>query len=416
MCDDQKVSVNDYLTKHYEASEFSKNSFETIVLKKENYDEQEENTILKHTSYKLLQIIELIKRTKTKDKIKIINLLRDVNNIIDESRPTIIEPLLNTNNFRFTVKPIDPSYDKLWKLYKLQQASYWIAEEIDFSKDKDDFLKLTEQEQHFIKMVLAFFASSDGIVNFNLRQRFLQEIQVVEAQIAYGFQLMMESIHGEIYSDMLMNIVPDVTEREKLFNAIESVESVKRMSEWAIKWIESDKSFGHRLIAFAIVEGVFFSGAVAAIFWLKKYRGSGTLFMEGLNKSNRFIARDEGQHQNFACVLYSYIVDRVSKEDVYAMFSDATEISKLFVKDAIQCKLLGMSEESMNQYICCVSDRLLVLLGYDKMFNVDNPFEFMDQLPSKDNFFENRPDAYQKAHNEENKNEWAWVISEGYKL
>lgn len=265
-------------------------------------------------------------------------------------------------------------------------------------------------------MVLAFFASSDGIVNFNLRERFLQEIQVVEAQIAYGFQLMMESIHGEIYADMLINIVKDPEERLKLFNAIENVHSVKQMSEWALKWIESTDSFGHRLIAFAIVEGVFFSGAFASIFWLKKQRGSGKLFMEGLVKSNKFISRDESMHQNFACAMYSYMVKKVSVDDVTKMFTEAVRISEKFVVDAINCKLIGMNVDLMNKYIRYVSDRLLILLGYEKMFGDENPFPFMESigLMSKDNFFENRPDAYQKSHNEDNKESWSFAKTDDF--
>jgi ribonucleoside-diphosphate reductase subunit M2 len=327
-----------------------------------------------------------------------------------ELKVTFTEPLLDKLNFRYTLKPIDTKYQILWDMYKKQQESYWTAEEIDFSKDYDDFLKLNDEEQHFIKLVLAFFAASDGIVNFNLRERFLTEIQVTEAQVAYGFQLQMESIHAEVYSDMLINIVRDVDERNYLFNAITKVESVKNMSEWAIKWIHSDKSFGHRIIAFAIVEGVFFSGAFASIFWLKKQRGSGKLFMEGLIKSNRFISRDEGMHVGFACALYTYVVEKVSKEEVYAMFEEANIISQQFINDAIPLKLLGMSNTSMNQYINYVSDRLLIMLGYDKLYNAFNPFDFMDtiSLISKDNFFETRPDSYQKAHNQRNKDEWAF--------
>lgn len=318
------------------------------------------------------------------------------------------EPLLNNDNFRFTVKPINPQYEIFWKLYKKQQECYWTAEEIDFSKDYDDFLTLTLDEQHFIKMVLAFFAASDGIVNFNLRERFLTEIKITEAQIAYGFQLMIENIHGEVYSDMLINIVRDPTERETLFGAIKTIDSVKKMSDWALKWIESDKSIGHRLIAFSIVEGVFFSGAFAAIFWLKKQRGKGKLFMEGLIKSNRFIARDEGLHTNYACAMYSFVKNRVSASDVIEMFKEANEISKYFTEDAIKCKLIGIDIDLMTQYVNYVSDRLLVMLKYEKIYNVQNPFDFMETigLLAKDNFFENRPDSYQKSHNEDNKLKW----------
>ena len=327
-----------------------------------------------------------------------------------ESEINEIEPILNKEHFRFTIKPINPKFQILWDMYKKQQQCNWIAEEIDFSKDYDDFLTLSNDEQHFIKLVLAFFASSDGIVNFNLRERFLSEIQITEAQVAYGFQLQMENIHSEVYADMLINIVKNEKERDNLFNAITTIPSVKRMSDWALKWIESDKSIGHRVIAFAIVEGIMFSGAFASIFWLKKQRSSGKLFMQGLIKSNNFIARDEGLHCQFACALYSFIIKRVSKEDIIEMFEEANDISKEFVEDAIKCRLLGMSSDSMNQYINYVSDRLLVMLGYDKLYNVTNPFDFMDTIGmlSKDNFFETRPDSYQKAHNQDNKDDWAF--------
>jgi ribonucleoside-diphosphate reductase subunit M2 len=207
---------------------------------------------------------------------------------------------------------------------------------------------------------------------------------------------------------MLINIVRDPTEREYLFNAMTTIPAIKRMSDWALKWIESDKSLGHRIIAFAIVEGILFSGAFAAIFWLKKQRSAGKLFMEGLIKSNNFIARDEGLHTFFACALYTFIVKRVSVEDVVEMIKEANDISKEFVEDAIKCKLLGIGSENMNQYINYVSDRLLVMLGYDKIYNVTNPFEFMNTIGmlAKDNFFETRPDSYQKAHNQDNKDEW----------
>ena len=326
------------------------------------------------------------------------------------------EPILNNENFRFTIKPINSTYEIFWKLYKKQQECYWTAEEIDFSKDYDDFLSLTNDEQYFIKMVLAFFASSDGIVNFNLRECFLREIQPTEIQVAYGFQLMMENIHGEVYSDMLMNIVKDSTERKYLFDAISTIEPIKKMSDWALKWIKSNSSIGKKIMAFAIVEGVFFSGAFASIFWLKNQRGNGKLFMEGLIKSNRFIARDEGLHVSFACALYSFIKNRVSVDDTHNIFKEANIISKEFVEDAIKCKLIGIDMNLMYQYINYISDRLLVSLGYEKIYNVQNPFEFMVSigLLSKDNFFENRPDAYQKSHNEENKENWNFKILEDF--
>jgi len=328
----------------------------------------------------------------------------------------VIEPLLDPANFRFTAKPINPKYEIFWKLYKKQEESFWTAEEIDFSKDYDEFLTLTYDEQHFIKMILAFFASSDGIVNFNLRERFLSEIQITEAQLAYGFQLMMENVHSVVYSDMLINIVRDPEERNMLFNSMTTIPTVKKMSDWAMKWIHSDASLGHRVMAFAIVEGVFFSGAFAAIFWLKKQRGAGSLFMQGLVKSNRFIARDESMHVNFACALYSFITTRVPVEQVKLMFDEANEISNEFITESIKCQLIGMDNIAMTQYVNYVSDRLLVMLGYEKIYNVTNPFDWMDTigLMSKENFFESRPDSYQKAHNEDNKDNKEFKILEDF--
>lgn len=613
-----------------------------------------------------------------------------------------IEPILNADNFRFTLKPISKEYEIFWKLYKKQQAAFWIAEEIDFSKDYQDFSTLNADEQYFIKMVLAFFAASDGIVNFNLRERFLKEIMITEAQVCYGFQLMMENIHcvssdtkimtdngyitigdyvdksvnvwngkefnnvvikntgtsqlydvilsngmnlkctsehkwfincngekqiiytknlkigdaiydykfpildinnddfknpyihgffcgsgdiheecpvinhnvdaklekyldnptiddgkiiitneinkhkyfvpinyskntklkwleglfdsigqcsferdpqtdelansiqilcdnvaflrdvqlllstldinskvsdygiyiptvsttklinmgfdsnklgilildntfykkdsitvesvtlldgihetycfnesiehsgifngiltgqSEIYSDMLINIVKNKKECDKLFNAITEIPSVKAMADWAFKWIQSQDTIAHRVIAFAIVEGIFFSGAFAAIFWLKKQRGEEKYFMAGLVKSNNFISRDEGLHVNFACVLYSFIKNKVPVAEVNAMIKDAVKISQDFATDAIKCQFVGMNGKHMGQYIEYVADRLLVYLNYEKLYNSVNPFDFMETIGflNKDNFFENRPDSYQKSHNENNR-------------
>ena len=320
-----------------------------------------------------------------------------------------IEPLVDPKNSRLTMKPIDPKYKPLWDLYKKQMEHFWKAEEIDFSGDRYDYEKLNKHEQKFIKTVLAFFAASDGIVNFNLSERFLQEITVMEARTAYGFQLMMENIHSEVYSDMLDNIIASSKEREFLFNAIENIPAIKLMKDWAFKWIESDKSLGHRVIAFAIVEGVFFCGAFAAIFWLKKIKGSGQLFMEGLNKSNKFISRDESLHVNFACLLYSYIINKVPMDEVNEIFNDAVNISKNFCDEALQVDMIGMNNDLMFSYIKYTADRLLVNLGYKKLYNETNPFDFMETIgiDSKDNFFETRPDSYQTADNDTNKN---WIF------
>ena len=309
------------------------------------------------------------------------------------------EPILNPDNMRFTVFPI--VYTNLWKLYEKQMSAFWKAKEIDFSKDYDDFQELSVNEQHFIKMILAFFAASDGIVNWNISERFLKDVQITEARMTYIFQMMMEGVHGETYSLMLDNIVRDKAEKENLFNAIKKIESVKLMSDWAFKWIESSKSFAHRLVAFAIIEGVFFSGAFASIFWLKRYKGSGRLFMNGLVKSNEFISRDEGMHTDFACELYSLLHNRLDFNEIKEIFDEGVTVSKTFMNDALPVTLLGMNKQHMNQYIEYVSDRLLVSLGYQKMYNSTNPFSFMDTIGmiQKTNFFESRPTEYQSAYN-----------------
>ena len=337
----------------------------------------------------------------------------------DESDTESEEDIASEVNFRLTIKPIENKFDVIWKLYKKQQDCYWRAEEIDYSNDRHDFENvLNDDERHFVKMILAFFAASDGIVNMNLRERFLQEIKITEAQVAYGFQQMMENIHGEVYSDMLTNIVRDETEKAQLLNGFKTIESIKGMTAWAMKWINSeDASLGKRIVAFAIVEGVFFSGAFASIFWLKNRRGKGKQFMNGLVKSNRFIARDEGMHTNFACILYSFIKNRLSYEEIKEIFDEAVELATSFTQDAIRCDLIGMNVELMNEYNKYVSDRLVVYLGYKKIYNAKNPFAFMELIGflNKDNFFEIRPDSYQSAHNENNTQDWQFtVLADGW--
>lgn len=309
-----------------------------------------------------------------------------------------MEPLLDESSRRFTLFPIQ--YPTLWNLYEKQMALFWTAKEIDFSKDLEDFETLTENEQHYLKRVLAFFAASDGIVNFNISSRFLQEITVMEASVCYGFQMAMENVHSEVYSIMLDNLVKNTAEREMLFNSIQTVESVKSISDWAFKWINSDKSFAHRVIAFCVVEGVFFSGAFASIFWMKRYKSSGKLFLQGLVKSNEFIARDEGMHVQFGCELYRLLNNKLSTQEVYRIIEEGVYVAKMFMTDALPVKLLGMNSESMGEYIEYVSDRLLVDLGYPKRYNRANPFSFMETIGmvGKTNFFESRPTEYQSAY------------------
>jgi len=323
------------------------------------------------------------------------------------------EPILSPEKNRYTIYPIE--YKTIWDLYQKQMSCFWKPQEIDFSKDYDDFLTLNTDEQHFVKMVLAFFAGSDGIVNFNISDRFLKDVQIIEAKTAYIFQMMMESIHMETYALQLDNIVKDTKEKEYLLNAFKTVPSVKMMSDWAFKWIDSDKSFAHRVIAFAVIEGIFFSGAFASIFWLKKYKGSGRLFMQGFVKSNEFIARDEGLHTEFACEIYSLLKNKLKYEEVLEIVKEGVSIAYNFVNDAIPVKLLGMNNDSMNQYIEYVSDRLLIALGYTKYWNKENPFPFMETIGmlQKTNFFESRPTEYQSAYSTTNKT-GEFVISDDF--
>lgn len=324
------------------------------------------------------------------------------------------EPILSEENRRFTLYPI--RHQNLWELYKKQLSAFWKAEEIDFSKDREDFDTLSQGEQHYIKRVLAFFAASDGIVNFNLSSRFLQEIKVMEAIVCYTYQMTIENIHSEVYSLMLDNLVKDKEERDFLFNSIQTVDSVKMISDWAFKWIDSDKSFAHRVIAFCIVEGVFFSGAFASIFWLKRYKSGGKLFLQGLVKSNEFIARDEGMHVQFGCEIYSMLENKLPVESVYEIIEDGVDVAKRFMTDALPVKLLGMNGESMCQYIEYVTDRLLIDLHYPKKYNKQNPFAFMETIgmTGKTNFFESRPTEYQSAHVLSDKNENKHEIMEDF--
>ena len=303
------------------------------------------------------------------------------------------EILLSSENNRLTVYPI--KNESIWKAYKTMQAAFWTAEEIDFSKDFDDFKSLSDNEKHFIKMILAFFAASDTIVNINLAERFTQEIQSREAIIAYQFQIMIENVHSEAYSLQIDNIIRNNDEKFKLLNAVENFDCIKKKAEWAFKWIESDVSFAQRLIAFAIVEGVFFSGSFCSIFWFKKKN-----LMPGLCDSNEFIARDEGMHTDFACLLYSQLQNKVDRKTVISMFTEAVEIERKFICESLPCELLGMNSNMMYEYIQFVADRLLVQLGYNKLWGTSNPFDFMESISMEGvtNFFEGRPTHYQNAN------------------
>jgi len=302
------------------------------------------------------------------------------------------EPILQENKDRFVLFPI--KHREIWEMYKKAEASFWTAEEIDLSPDLADWAnKLNEDEKHFIKHVLAFFAASDGIVNENLAINFMNEVQYPEARCFYGFQIMIENIHSETYSLLIDTYIKDPSEKDKLFHAMETVPCVKKKADWALRWI-SNGSFAERLIAFAAVEGIFFSGSFCSIFWLKK-RG----LMPGLSFSNELISRDEGLHCDFACLLYKNLVSKLSEDRVKEVIQNAVEIEKEFVTDALPVRLIGMNADMMRQYIEFVADRLLVSLGCSKVYNAANPFDFMEliSLQGKTNFFEKRVAEYQKA-------------------
>lgn len=302
------------------------------------------------------------------------------------------EPLLKENKNRFVLFPI--KFDDIWRMYKQEEASFWTAEEIDLSSDLKDWEKLNDGERHFISHVLAFFAASDGIVNENLAQNFLEQVQYPEAKCFYGFQIMMENIHSETYSLLIDTYIKDPKEKDKLFNALDTVPAVSKKGNWALRWIDNG-SFIEQLIAFAAVEGIFFSGSFCSIFWLKK-RG----LMPGLTFSNELISRDEGLHCDFACLLYTqHIQNKLPEEQVVKIITDAVEIEKEFVVDALPVNLIGMNSKLMCQYIEFVADRLLVALGCKKHYNATNPFDFMEMisLQGKTNFFEKRVAEYQKA-------------------
>ena len=304
-----------------------------------------------------------------------------------------VEPILVKNNDRFVLFPI--IHSDIWQFYKKAEASFWTAEEIDLSQDLIDWNeKLTDDERHFIKHVLAFFAASDGIVNENLAENFLSEVQYTEAKFFYGFQITIENIHSETYSLLIDTYIRDDKEKTYLFNAVDTIPCVKQKADWALRWID-EGSYAERLIAFAAVEGIFFSGSFCSIFWLKK-RG----LMPGLSFSNELISRDEGLHCDFACLLYNnHLVNQLPKETVTKIITDAVEIEKIFVTDAIPVKLIGMNADLMQQYIEFVADRLLGELGCKTVYNATNPFDFMDMISiqGKTNFFEKRVAEYQKA-------------------
>jgi len=322
---------------------------------------------------------------------------------------SIPEPILRENPNRFVLFPIE--HHDIWEMYKKQEACIWTAEEIDLAQDLNDWRnKLNDDERYFVKNVLAFFAASDGIVNENLAENFVSEVQYTEAKFFYGFQIMMENIHSETYSLLIDTYIQDPAEKDMLFRAIETIPAVKKKAEWALKWISSP-NFQERLIAFAAVEGIFFSGSFCSIFWLKK-RG----LMPGLSFSNELISRDEGIHCDFAVMLHNnHLANRVSEERIKEIITSALEIEKEFITESLPVRLIGMNADLMKQYLEFVADRLLVDLGCSRVYNSENPFDFMANisLQGKTNFFEKRVGEYQKS-GVMNKSEDAFTFNEDF--
>ena len=304
------------------------------------------------------------------------------------------EILLSEDEKRFVIFPI--KQDDFWDMYKKAQANFWTAEELDLTKDLKDYVELSNDEKHFLNSILAFFAASDGIVNENLVERFCNEVQLLEAKFFYGFQIAIENIHSETYSLLIDTYIKDLTLKNKLLNAVETIPSVKKKADWALKWIGDKSDFSKRVIAFACVEGIFFSGAFCSIFWLKK-RG----LMPGLCHSNELISRDEGLHTEFAVLIHHTLQNKCPDDDIYSIVKEAVMIEKEFITESLPCKLIGMNNDLMAQYIEYVADRLLLMLKLDKIYNSDNPFDWMEaiSIQGKTNFFEKRVGEYSNAAN-----------------
>lgn len=307
-----------------------------------------------------------------------------------------MEPILTPELSRFTIFPVNPKYKDLWDLYKTHEQAFWKAEEIDYAADKKEWEQLPEEHQHYIEYILAFFAGSDGLVLENLIANFASEVQISEARAFYGFQAMIENVHAQSYALLLDTFITDSKKKDKLFNAIETIPVVKKKADWALKWMEPEnKSFAVRLVAFAIVEGIFFSGAFCSIFWLK----DNNKMVKALGHSNELISRDEGLHVEFAVRLFHHLINKPTDDEINAIMKEAVELEKEFICEAIPCDMIGMNIKLMSQYIEFVADRLLTQLGYPKIWNVGCPFDFMDKicLDGKTNFFEKRVSEYQLA-------------------
>ncbi|KAI2803622.1 hypothetical protein RDWZM_001589 [Blomia tropicalis] len=368
----------------------------------ENFADKQENSLI--SGYSNLSIKETeqdISKNKINNKNKEGDYDKEGKIISAKYDGEVIEPLLKENPNRFVIFPIE--YADIWQMYKKAEASFWTVEEVDLSRDLIHWKQLTKNERHFISHVLAFFAASDGIVNENLAERFIREIQITEARCFYGFQIAIENVHSEMYSLLINTYISDRAERDYLFNAIQNLPCVAKKAKWAMSWTSSDEAtFAERLVAFASVEGIFFSGSFASIFWLKK-RG----LMPGLTFSNELISRDEGLHCDFACLLFKHIVKKPSDKRVTQIVTEAVKIEQEFLTDALPVALIGMNCSLMKEYIEYCADRLLIELGVDKFYNAKNPFDFMEQisLDGKTNFFEKRVGEYQKSGVMSQKNE-----------
>ena len=304
------------------------------------------------------------------------------------------ELLLSDEEKRYVIFPI--RHDKYWEMYKQAEANFWTTEELDLSKDMNDYNKLSSDEQYFINNILAFFAASDGIVNENLVERFCNEVKILEAKFFYGFQIAMENIHSETYSLLIDTYIKDLPLKNKLFNAIDTIPSVKKKAEWTLNWIGDKSDFGKRVIAFACVEGIFFSGAFCSIFWLKK-RG----LMPGLCHSNELISRDEGLHTEFAVLIHHTLQNKCPDKEIYEIVKEAVSIEKEFITESLPCKLIGMNNDLMKQYIEHIADRLLLMFGLEKVYDSNNPFDWMEMISiqGKTNFFEKRVGEYSNNAN-----------------
>jgi len=304
------------------------------------------------------------------------------------------EILLSEEEKRYVIFPI--KHDVFWEMYKKAQANFWTAEELDLTNDLKDYNNLSNDEKHFLNNILAFFAASDGIVNENLVERFCNEVKILEAKFFYGFQIAIENIHSETYSLLIDTYIKDLSLKDKLLNAIETIPSVNKKAQWALKWISDTSDFNKRVIAFACVEGIFFSGAFCSIFWLKK-RG----IMPGLCHSNELISRDEGLHTEFAVLIHHTLQNKCPDDDIYSIVKEAVMIEKEFITESLPCRLIGMNDNLMSQYIEFVADRLLLMFGLNKVYNSDNPFDWMEaiSIQGKTNFFEKRVGEYSNAAN-----------------